>query len=252
MTDLKRYSRQMILPQVDTHGQQLLLDSRVLIIGVGGLGSAAALYLAAAGVGRLHLVDRDRVELSNLQRQVLHRHADLGRPKVESARENLLAQNPDTQIEVLNGGLDEDLLATLVAANDVVLDCSDNFPTRFALNRACVTARKPLVSGAAIRLEGQVTVFRNTGAGDACYQCLYRDEAGEATESCEQAGVLGPLVGVIGSLQALETLKLLLGLGETLAGRLLLFDAARTSFREIKLRRDPHCPICSARRSNAS
>jgi molybdopterin/thiamine biosynthesis adenylyltransferase len=243
MADLRRYSRQMILPQVDTHGQQALLDSRALVIGVGGLGSAAATYLAAAGVGRLTLVDRDRVELSNLQRQIAHRQQDIGRPKAESARDSLLALNPEIRIEAINSRLDEALLTSLVGAADIVLDCSDNFPTRFALNRACVAARKPLVSGAAIRLEGQVAVFR---PGGPCYQCLFRDETGDATESCEQAGVLGPLVGVIGSLQALEAIKLLLGLGETLEGRLLLFDAERTGFRELKLKRDPRCPTCSS------
>ncbi|HXG29946.1 MAG TPA: molybdopterin-synthase adenylyltransferase MoeB [Nevskiales bacterium] len=242
MSDLRRYARQMILPQVDTHGQQALRDSHALVIGVGGLGSAAALYLAAAGVGRLTLVDRDRVELSNLQRQIAHRHGDIGRPKAESARDSLLALNPEVAVTSVNSGLDAALLARLVSEADVVLDCSDNFPTRYALNRACVAARKPLVSGAAIRLEGQVAVFR---PGGPCYQCLYRDEPGEATESCEQAGVLGPLVGVIGSLQALEAVKLLLGLGETLDGRLLLFDAARSRFRELKLKRDPACPGCS-------
>jgi adenylyltransferase/sulfurtransferase len=241
-TDLRRYSRQMILPQVDTHGQQTLLDSQALVIGVGGLGSAAATYLAAAGVGRMTLVDRDRVELSNLQRQIAHRHQDIGRPKAESARDRLLALNPEIRIEAINSRLDETLLARLVGAADVVLDCSDNFPTRFALNRACVAARKPLVSGAAIRLEGQVAVFR---PGGPCYRCLFHDEAGATTESCEDAGVLGPLVGVIGSLQALETIKLLLGLGGTLDGRLLLFDATRAAFRELKLKRDPDCPTCS-------
>lgn len=245
MADLRRYSRQMILPQVDTHGQQLLLDSHALVIGVGGLGSAAASYLAAAGVGQLTLVDRDQVELSNLQRQIAHRHQDIGRPKAESARDTLLAINPDIRINAIHSRLDEALLSRSVAAADVVLDCSDNFPTRFALNRACITHRKPLVSGAAIRLEGQVAVFRADRAGSPCYQCLFRDEQGEASESCEQAGVLGPLVGVIGSLQALESLKLLLGLGETLDGRLLLFDALRSSFRELKLKPDPHCPSCS-------
>lgn len=243
MADLRRYSRQMILPQVDTHGQQTLLDSHALVIGVGGLGSAAATYLAAAGVGRLTLVDRDRVELSNLQRQIAHRQQDIGRPKAESARDTLLALNPEIRIEAINSQLDEALLTSLVGAADIVLDCSDNFPTRFALNRACVAARKPLVSGAAIRLEGQVAVFR---PGGPCYQCLFRDETGDATESCEQAGVLGPLVGVIGSLQALEAIKLLLGLGETLEGRLLLFDAERTGFRELKLKRDPRCPTCAS------
>jgi molybdopterin-synthase adenylyltransferase len=245
VADLKRYSRQMILPQVDTHGQQLLLDSHALVIGVGGLGSAAASYLAAAGVGYLTLVDRDRVEISNLQRQIAHRHQDIGRPKAESARDTLQAINPDIQINAIHSRLDETLLSRTVAAADVVLDCSDNFPTRFALNRACIAHRKPLVSGAAIRLEGQVAVFRADRAGSPCYQCLFRDEQGEASESCEQAGVLGPVVGVIGSLQALEALKLLLGLGETLDGRLLLFDALRCSFRELRLKPDPHCPSCS-------
>jgi molybdopterin-synthase adenylyltransferase len=245
VADLSRYSRQIILPQVDTHGQQLLLDSHVLVIGVGGLGSAAASYLAAAGVGHLTLVDRDHVELSNLQRQIAHRHQDIGRPKAESARDTLQALNPDVEINAINSRLDEALLSRTVAAADVVLDCSDNFPTRFALNRACIAHRKPLVSGAAIRLEGQVAVFRADRAGSPCYQCLFRDEQGEASESCEQAGVLGPLVGVIGSLQALEALKLLLGLGETLDGRLLLFDALHCSFRELRLKPDPHCPSCS-------
>lgn len=249
MPDLARYSRQVILPQVDAHGQQLLLDSSALVVGVGGLGSAAALYLAAAGVGRLTLVDRDRVELSNLQRQILHRQADLGRLKAESAADNLRALNPDVAIEVLSHNLDAALLPKLTGSADVVLDCSDNFPTRYALNRACVAARKPLVSGAAIRLEGQVAVFRNDCAGAPCYQCLFRDEDGAPTESCEQAGVLGPLVGVIGSLQALETLKLLLGIGESLGGRLLIFDAERTHFRELKLKRDPQCPACAGRPS---
>lgn len=245
MADLRRYSRQMILPQVDTSGQQTLLDSHALVIGVGGLGSAACLYLAAAGVGRLTLVDRDRVELSNLQRQIAHRQQDIGRPKAESARDTVLALNPEIQVEAFNSRLDEALLEKLVAAADVVLDCSDNFPTRFAINRACIASRKPLVSGAAIRLEGQVAVFRADRAGSPCYQCLFHDEAGEASESCEQAGVLGPMVGVIGSLQALEATKLLLGLGETLDGRLLLFDGLHTGFRELKLKRDPRCPSCS-------
>lgn len=244
MTELARYSRQLILPQVDTHGQQTLLDSHVLVIGVGGLGSAAATYLAAAGVGRLTLVDRDRVELSNLQRQIAHRQRDIGRPKAESARDTLLALNPDIRVDAVNSRLDPTLLEQLVAAADVVLDCSDNFPTRYALNRACVAARKPLVAGAAIRLEGQLAVFR---PGGPCYQCLYREEGGEASESCEQAGVLGPLVGVVGSLQALEATKLLLGLGQPLDGRLLLFDAESGRFRELKLKRDPHCPTCSSR-----
>jgi adenylyltransferase/sulfurtransferase len=244
MTDLKRYSRQMILPQVGTHGQQALLDSHALLVGVGGLGSVAALYLASAGVGKITLVDRDRVEISNLQRQIAHRISDLGRPKVDSARDNLLAINPDLRIETVNSSLDGPLLEKLVGSADVVLDGSDNFPTRYAVNRACVRARKPLVSGAAIRLEGQVAVFHAGRTDGPCYQCLYREEQGDAQESCEQAGVLGPLVGVIGSMQALEAIKLLLGLGTSLTGRLLLFDAEQAQWRELKLRRDPRCPTC--------
>jgi adenylyltransferase/sulfurtransferase len=243
MTDLRRYSRQMILPEVGAHGQQALLDSRALIIGVGGLGSPAALYLASAGVGHLTLVDRDRVELSNLQRQIAHRQQDLGRPKAQSARDNLLAINPDVRIEALDTKLDDALLDRLVGNSDIVLDGSDNFPTRFAVNLACLRQRKPLVSGAAIRLEGQIAVFKPGQADSPCYQCLYR-EGGEAQESCEQAGILGPLVGVIGAMQALEALKLLLGIGESLCGRLLLYDAARGSWRELRLKRDPHCPTC--------
>src|SRR5262245_7410720 len=196
----------MILPEVGTHGQQTLLDSRALIIGVGGLGSPAALYLASAGIGQLTLVDRDRVELSNLQRQIAHRQQDLGRPKAQSARDNLLAINPDVRIEALDTKLDDAMLDRLVGNSDVVLDGSDNFPTRFAVNRACLRQRKPLVSGAAIRLEGQIAAFRPGQSDSPCYQCLYR-ESGEAQESCEQAGILGPLVGVIGAMQALEALK---------------------------------------------
>ncbi len=243
MTTLQRYSRHLILPQIDVAGQQTLLDSHALIIGAGGLGSAAALYLAAAGVGHLSLADSDALELSNLQRQILHRSADVGRAKAESARDTLHALNPDVQVEALHERLQGQRLLDQVQAADVVLDGSDNFPTRFAVNAACVAARKPLVSGAAIRFEAQLAVFTPGQNDSPCYRCLYREE-GEAQETCENAGILGPLVGVIGSLQAVEALKLLLGLGSPSAGRLLVFDALSLKFKEFKLKRDPDCPAC--------
>ncbi len=244
MTSLHRYSRHLVLPQIDVAGQQTLLDSKALIVGAGGLGSAAALYLAAAGVGHLTVADSDSVELSNLQRQILHRTSDIGRPKAESARDTLRALNPEVQVVTLSERLQGARLQELVRNADVVLDGSDNFPTRFAVNAACVAARKPLVSGAAIRFEAQLAVFTPGRADSPCYRCLYRDE-GEAQESCENAGIIGPLAGVIGSLQALETIKLLLGLGEASAGRLLVFDALGLKLKELKLKRDPDCPVCA-------
>ena len=242
---LLRYSRQIMLPQVDVAGQQLLLDSHALIIGLGGLGSPIAMYLAAAGVGRLTLADFDRIDLSNLQRQIAHGQADLGRLKVESAADRLRELNPEVAVTTLPERLEGEDLAAAVAAADVVLDASDNFATRFAINRACVGARTPLVSGAAIRLEGQVTVFTNEDGGP-CYRCLY-DDIPEEEARCSETGVLAPLVGIIGSVQALEAIKLLAGLGRPLAGRLLTLDAARMEWREIRYRRDPNCPVCASR-----
>lgn len=244
MTDdeLLRYSRQILLPDFDIEGQERLRQSRALIVGLGGLGSAAAMYLAAAGVGRLTLVDFDTVDLSNLQRQIVHRTADIGRPKVESARDTLLALNPLVEIITIARALDEMELRQQVERADVVVDASDNLPTRLAINAACVRAGTPLVSGAAIRLEGQVLVWRPGGEG-ACYRCLYRD-AGMNPETCAQTGVLAPVVGAIGSLQAVEAIKVLAGLGETLAGRLLLLDALRMEWRTVKVRRWPECPAC--------
>lgn len=244
MESLERYSRHMILPAIDVAGQQALLDSHVLIIGAGGLGCAVAQYLAAAGVGHLTIADPDAVELSNLQRQILHDAADIGRSKADSAVASLRAQNPDIQIEPLAQRLEGEALSQAVAQSDLVIDGSDNFPTRFAVNAACVAQRKPLVSGAAIRFEGQLTSF-TPGRGDSpCYNCLYR-ETGMEQEACEDAGVLGPLVGVIGSLQAVEAIKLLTGIGRPLVGRLLLFDALALEWRELKLARDPACPVCA-------
>lgn len=242
--ELLRYSRQILLPQVGIEGQDRLRASRALIVGLGGLGSPAAMYLAAAGVGTLAIADHDRVDLSNLQRQIAHRSADIGRAKVDSARDALLALNPGISIIALDEQLNGELLDEQVALADVVLDCSDNFATRFAVNEACVRARTPLVSGAAIRLEGQVAVFRPDRPDNPCYRCLYKDE-GELAETCTQTGVLAPLVGVIGSLQALEALKVLLDLGTTLTGRLLLFDAEHLEWRTLILRKDPECPVCA-------
>jgi adenylyltransferase/sulfurtransferase len=242
--ELLRYSRQILLPQVGIEGQDRLRDSRALIIGLGGLGSPAAMYLAAAGVGTLAIADHDRVDLSNLQRQIAHRSADIGRTKVDSARDALLALNPGTTIIGFDTRLAGESLDEQIALADVVLDCSDNFATRFAVNDACVRARTPLVSGAAIRLEGQVAVFRPDRPDSPCYRCLYKDET-ELGETCTQTGVLAPLVGVVGSIQALEAMKVLLELGTTLIGRLLLFDAERLEWRTLILRKDPACPVCA-------
>ena len=244
MTDdeLLRYSRQILLPEFDIEGQERLRQAHVLIIGMGGLGSPVAMYLAAAGVGRLSLVDDDRVDLSNLQRQIIHRNADIGRFKVESARDTLHALNPLTAVTTLPMRLNDTELRERVSEADVVVDASDNLATRLAINAACVQAGVPLVSGAAIRLEGQVLVWQPGGEG-GCYRCLYRDSEMEA-ETCAQTGVLAPVVGIIGSIQALEAIKILSGLGEPLTGRLLLLDAARMEWRSVRVRRWPDCPVC--------
>jgi molybdopterin-synthase adenylyltransferase len=242
---LLRYSRQILLPQVGIEGQQKLLAARVLIIGVGGLGSPVAMYLAASGVGQLVLVDHDKVELSNLQRQIVHTTEQLGFSKVTSAQRMLAALNPEVQVTAIAGQLDPEALVEQVQATDAVVDCSDNFATRFALNRVCVANKTPLISGAAIRLEGQVAVFRPERADSPCYRCLYKD-MDELGESCSQTGVLAPLVGIIGSIQATETIKVLLDIGETLTGRLLVLDALNMEWRSIKLRKDPDCPVCGS------
>ena len=239
---LLRYNRQILLPQVGIEGQERLSKSKALIIGLGGLGSPVAMYLAAAGVGQLVLADFDVVDLPNLQRQILYNTHDLGKPKVESARQALLGLNPLIQVTALCQRAEEDQLADLVAQVDVVLDCSDNLATRLAINRACVQTATPLVSGAAIRMEGQISVFRCDLPDSPCYRCLYPAQLPE--ETCTQTGVLAPLVGVIGSLQALEAMKLLMGIGETLTGRLLLLDALNMEWCSIKLVKRPNCPIC--------
>lgn len=244
--ELLRYSRQILLPQIDVAGQLRLKQSRVLIVGLGGLGSPVALYLAAAGVGELHLADFDTVDLTNLQRQIIHDSEQVGVAKVDSAMARLSAINPQIALVPHRSVLDEDSLAAAVAAVDLVLDCSDNFTTREAVNAACVAAGKPLVSGAAIRLEGQLAVFDPRNAASPCYHCLY-GHGSEAELTCSEAGVVGPLVGLVGSLQALEALKLLAGFGEPLVGRLLLIDALGSRFRELRVRRDPACSVCGAR-----
>jgi adenylyltransferase/sulfurtransferase len=244
--ELLRYSRQILLPQIDIDGQLRLKQGRVLIVGLGGLGSPVSLYLAAAGVGELHLADFDTVDLTNLQRQIVHDSNSVGQSKVESAMARLSALNPDVRLVPHARALDEDSLAAAVAAVDLVLDCTDNFGTREAVNAACVAAGKPLVSGAAIRLEGQLSVFDPRRDDSPCYHCLY-GHGSEAELTCSEAGVVGPLVGLVGSLQALEALKLIAGFGEPMVGRLLLVDALGSRFRELRVKRDPACEVCGAR-----
>ncbi len=243
---LLRYSRHILLPEIDVQGQEAFAQSRVLMIGLGGLGSPVSLYLAASGVGHLVMVDDDHVEISNLQRQISHTEASLGDSKVASAARAAQAINSQIHVETIDHRLSDEALDEQVALADVVVDCCDNFPTRQTVNAACVRQRTPLVSGAAIRLDGQLTAFDTRKDDSPCYQCLY-DVAGEENLSCAEAGVLAPLVGVIGSMQALEVLKILGGFGTPLVGRLLLFDAKHTQWRELRLKRDPHCLVCGNR-----
>lgn len=242
---LLRYSRHIMLPTIDIEGQQRLLNAKALIVGLGGLGSPAAMYLAAAGVGELILADFDVVELSNLQRQIAHDTESLGRPKVESAADRLHAINPDSVIRPLNLQLNDGNLPALTATVDVVLDGCDNFATRLAVNAACVKTRTPLISGAAIRLEGQLAVYRLDRPNGPCYRCLFpagpeEDDA----ETCSETGVIAPLTGVIGSLQALEAVKLLASGESGLDDQLLIFDALRTDWRRLRIPADPECPCC--------
>lgn len=240
---LLRYSRQIMLPDVDLDGQDKLLAAHVLIIGLGGLGSPVAMYLAAAGVGHLTLVDFDAVDLTNLQRQIVHTTARIGMNKAASAAQSLRELNPDVRVDTIEQLLDADALLAQVKMASLVIDCTDNFQTRFAINAACVAAKVPLVSGAAIRLEGQVAVFDARLETSPCYRCLYEEDSDDLT--CAANGVLAPLVGVIGSMQALEAIKLICGFGTGLAGRLLLLDARHSQWRELKLPKDPCCPLCS-------
>ncbi|HHX34368.1 MAG TPA: molybdopterin-synthase adenylyltransferase MoeB [Gammaproteobacteria bacterium] len=244
--ELLRYSRQILLKQVDVAGQLRLKNSKVLIVGLGGLGSPVALYLAAAGVGELYLADFDTLDLSNLQRQIVHDSAALGRLKVQSAQARLQSLNPHIAVHTISEKLDTDNLPALLQSVDLVLDCTDNFTIRGQLNAACVASHTVLVSGAAIRSEGQVSVYDPNNAQSPCYHCVFGDGAEEGL-TCSEAGVLGPLVGIIGSLQALEAMKILAGFGQPLIGRLLLVDALSSRFRELKVRRDPQCSVCGTR-----
>jgi adenylyltransferase/sulfurtransferase len=242
--ELLRYSRHIMLPGFDIDGQEKLLAAKVLIVGLGGLGCPVALYLGAAGVGELWLADDDSVDLSNLQRQIAHGVADVGQAKTASAAAAVRALNEATRLHRIDVKLEGAALEAAVAGVDLVLDCTDNFTTRFALNAACWQLKKPLVSGAAIRSEGQVLTIDPRRADSPCYRCLYSDVAGSAQLSCAESGVLAPLVGVIGATQALEALKLLAGYGAPAVGSLLLFDAKILEWRKLKLRRDPNCPVC--------
>jgi len=245
---LERYSRQIRLPQIGEPGQQRLLDSRVLIIGAGGLGSPVSMYLTAAGVGHIVLSDFDRVDESNLQRQIVHRHENIGKLKADSAAELLTELNPRVRAEAINYELDGYELLEHVGLADVVVDCTDNFPSRFTLNRMTLATGTPFVSGAAIRWQGQVVTFLPSDEASPCYQCLYPDESIEAA-TCAAEGVVAPLVGVIGSMQALETLNILVDVGAHLAGRLLMFDGMTMEWEAIKLPKNPSCPACSGRAS---
>jgi adenylyltransferase/sulfurtransferase len=248
MTDqeLLRYSRHILLNEVGVEGQQRLREASMLVIGAGGLGSPAAFYLASAGVARITLVDGDRVDLTNLQRQILHTTARIGMPKAVSGQAALAAINDDVEIVPLGSRVGEEEMLALVGAATVVLDCSDNFATRHALNRACVAHRKPLVSGAAIRFDGQVAVFDLRHPDSPCYACLFPPGDGE-DELCAVMGVFAPLTGIIGTTQAAEALKLAAGIGETLEGRLLMLDALAMRWHAVRVRRDPACPVCAGR-----
>jgi molybdopterin/thiamine biosynthesis adenylyltransferase len=237
-----RYARQIRLTQIGEKGQQAILDASVLIVGVGGLGSPAAMYLAAAGIGKLVLSDFDIVETSNLQRQIIHKNSSVGENKVDSGKQTIQALNPECAVEVIGYQLEGEELKQVIESVDIVLDCSDNYPTRFEVNRYCVKTATPLVTGAAIRLEGQIMNYQ-PAADSACYQCLYTHAYGNE-ESCELEGILGPVVGVIGTMQAVQTLLILAGQGEEMVNRLLLFDALAMQWQSVTLPQNLNCPIC--------
>mgnify|MGYP001308579021 CR=1 FL=1 len=233
-----------MLPQMDVAGQQSLMNSSALIIGMGGLGCPASMYLAAAGVGHIILADDDVVEVTNLQRQIAHSHSKLGEPKVKSAKSVLHGLNKDLEVTVVQERLEGRVLDEAVSNVDVVVDCCDNFSTRFAVNRACLRHSKPLVSGAAIRMEGQIAVFDSRDSSSPCYQCLY--SKGDQDETCSTNGIMSPVVGIIGSMQAMEAIKIISSLGKTLTGRLMLLDAFTSQWQEMRLLKDPSCPACSS------
>ena len=246
---LLRYSRDLLLDDIGIEGQQRLLDSHALIVGAGGLGSPVALYLASAGVGQITLVDDDTVDLTNLQRQIMHTEARVGQPKVASAEAAIGALNPGVRVRTVAQRADEAQLTELAAAADIVLDCTDNFATRQALNRACVATGRPLVSGAAIGFDGQISVYDPRRAASPCYACVFPPTQAVEEARCATMGVFAPLVGIIGTLQASEALKLLCGIGEPLVGRLLMLDARRTEWTELRVPRQADCPVCSATRA---
>jgi len=241
---LMRYNRQILLQDFDIAGQERLLRSRVLVVGLGGLGCPAALYLAAAGVGELVLADGDAVELGNLQRQIAHTNGDIGTNKARSAAQAIAALNPEVRVDVIDQALTEDAMPAVVSRVDLVVDATDNYPARFALNRACIAGARPMVSAAAVRTEGQVAVF-DPHRGGPCYRCLYSEGGDNTALACSEGGVLAPLVGVIGSLQAMEALKVLTGFGEALRGKLLVVDLRNLDILTLRLEARPDCPACS-------
>ena len=240
---IERYSRHIILPEVGGAGQQKMLEARVLLLGAGGLGSPAAYYLAAAGIGNIGIVDFDQVDLSNLQRQIIHSTERIGMLKTESAKKTIQALNPDVNVTLYNEKIDSSNILSIIKDYDYVVDGSDNFPTRYLVNDACVMENKTLVHGSIYRFEGQVTVFKpNSGP---CYRCLYPEPPPPGmSPNCQEGGVLGVLAGIIGNLQVVEVLKLILGIGEPLVGKLLIYDALKTEFRNLNLRKDASCPLC--------
>jgi molybdopterin-synthase adenylyltransferase len=245
-TQLLRYSRHILLPELGVGAQERFSRAHALIVGVGGLGNPAAQFLAAAGVGTLTLVDGDKVDLTNLQRQILFDTSAVGSNKVEAAAQRIAAINPDVRVIEFAARVGDAELEPLARAADVIVDCSDNFATRHAVNRASVAARKPLVSGAAIRFDGQLAVFDPRDAASPCYHCLFGEGDEFEQTRCATMGVFAPLVGIVGAAQAAEALKLIAGIGQSLAGRLLLFDALATEWREVRVRKDPQCPVCAS------
>ncbi len=241
---LLRYSRHILLPQIDVAGQEKLNHSHILIVGIGGLGSPAAMYLAASGVGNLTLCDNEHVDLTNLQRQIIHDSNSIGLAKVLSAKQSLESINPEVRITTIQQRVNEKKLLQLIASVDAVIDASDNFITRYHINQACVTHKKPLISGAAIRFEGQISVFDLRHADSPCYHCLFPIEGDHEDMRCAIMGVFSPIVGIIGCMQAAEALKILLNIGETLDGRVLMLDGLAMSWRSIRLHKDPACQIC--------
>ena len=241
---LLRYSRHILLPEIGVEGQQLIRNGHALIIGAGGLGSSAAMYLASSGIGTITICDDDTVDLTNLQRQIIHTTASIGIPKVDSAESSLRAINPEVTVQKINFRASGSMLEDLVAESSIVLDCSDNFETRHAINKACFQHKKPLVSGAAIKFDGQLSVFDPTKNDSPCYQCLFPEEKDVEETRCAVMGVFAPLVGIIGTAQASEALKVIANIGQAATGKLMLFDALGMEWRSIKLTKDPNCNVC--------